>query len=269
LSEKRLITLTTNWGYRDADVAIFKAQLLTLNDALTVIDISHEVRDYGAMQAAFTISSAFKHFPDNTIHFIEIGNDENDSAYLLLVLSNQFFIARDNGTLSLLIDVNQNLSYKIFKTSINHQQASSNLRADILKFILNLSTSPAFAQSLTATNFKIQKKFPGLSIDQYSLKGNVIHINQFGNIITNISKNEFLKFVGDKKFVVNLGRGMDVEVMVLYPEQASPGDLFGYFNQEGLLELGLRDAPLGGIPNKSLGGLTINDRVFVNIDTEI
>ena len=75
-----IITLTSDFGHRDAYVAILKATIITKDPSTTIIDISHNIEPANIAHGAFILGSAFHNFPVNTVHLIAVdslGSEEN------------------------------------------------------------------------------------------------------------------------------------------------------------------------------------------------
>ena len=65
-----ILTLTTDWGLRDHYVASFKGGLLSLDQEMKIVDISHDIEKYNLLQASYMIRNAYPNFPLKTIYFV-------------------------------------------------------------------------------------------------------------------------------------------------------------------------------------------------------
>lgn len=98
------ITLTTDFGLSDHFVGVMKGVILGIQPAARVIDISHGIRPYDIVDGAFTIAQAYRYFPKRTIHVIVVDPGVGSARRPLLVeMAGQYFIAPDNGVLSMVI----------------------------------------------------------------------------------------------------------------------------------------------------------------------
>ena len=102
-----IITLTSDFGHRDAYSAILKATILNKKPDATLVDISHEVDKANIAQGAFIVGAAFRNFPEQTIHLISVDSLSTvDNIIIAAKIENHFFIAADNGLLSLVSELN-------------------------------------------------------------------------------------------------------------------------------------------------------------------
>ena len=128
----RIVTLTTDLGYRDHYLAIVKAKLFSQEPNLNVIDLSCEIKDNPTSNAAYIIRNSLPHFPDGTIHLVAVKwiIDKSDlnknitidnSRFLITKYLNQYIICPDNGLLTL-IDPNFNAEvYQLYYEGENKQ----------------------------------------------------------------------------------------------------------------------------------------------------
>lgn len=100
-----IITLTTDYGTNDHLVGTLKGVLLKINPELTIVDISHHVNAYDLLDGALTIGAAYSYFPARTIHMVVVDPGVGTERRPLLVTAqNQYFVAPDNGVLSLVYE---------------------------------------------------------------------------------------------------------------------------------------------------------------------
>src|SRR5207244_9532192 len=100
-----IITLTTDYGTNDHLVGTMKGVILKINPDVTIVDISHNVTAYDLLDGALTIGSAYSYFPPKTIHVVVVDPGVGTQRRPLLVSAhNQYFVAPDNGVLSVIYD---------------------------------------------------------------------------------------------------------------------------------------------------------------------
>ena len=100
-----LLTLTSDIGHRDYLVGAVKAQLLQINEAFNIVDISHNIPPFNYPQAAYVCRSAIKNFPAFTCHIILVNLFEKKPEQLLLAYhKEQYFLCADNGLLSMILE---------------------------------------------------------------------------------------------------------------------------------------------------------------------
>jgi len=208
-----IITLTTDFGLTDAYVAAMKGVILGINPEAKLIDICHSIRPQNISQAAFVLSTAYEFFPRHTIHVVVVDpgvGTERRAVILRTPLAD--FVAPDNGVLSYVI---QQSSAKPINVKHPQIELAPELEAVAI-------TKPQFWRSPVSSTFHGRDVFapvaarlslgsppidfgeaitsltvlPLLHPYQASadtLVGHILHIDNFGNLITNIKGNNLPK----------------------------------------------------------------------------
>ena len=100
-----IITLLTDFGTRDEYVGLMKGVILSISPASTIVDITHQIDSRDTMQAAFAIDSVYRYFPAGSVHLIVVDPGVGTSRALLASeMKGHFFVAPDNGVLTLLFN---------------------------------------------------------------------------------------------------------------------------------------------------------------------
>ena len=108
-----IITLTTDYGTSDHLVGTLKGVILKINPEAQIVDICHNVVLFDVLDAALCIGSAYKYFPPRTIHVVVVDPGVGTQRRPLLVSGeNQYFLAPDNGVLSLVYEREQTHSVR-------------------------------------------------------------------------------------------------------------------------------------------------------------
>ncbi|MFC1924106.1 S-adenosyl-l-methionine hydroxide adenosyltransferase family protein [Chloroflexota bacterium] len=210
-----IITLTTDFGTDDAYVAVMKGVMLTINPEVTIVDICHSIEPQNIAQAAFVISNACDYFPQDTIHVVivdpEVGSQRRA---VILKTPKAFFVAPDNGVLSYVIGTleeklppsrggppaaekkrlpTQLKAVEITNSKFWRHPVSSTFHGrDIFAPVAaHLSLGVLledFGQSITSL-FALPFPRPQIGANGV-LKGHIVHIDHFGNLITDFSKED-------------------------------------------------------------------------------
>ncbi len=191
-----LITLTTDLGVKDAYVGVMKGVILGINPSATIVDLCHEIEPQNIRQAAFLLHISCPYFPKDAIHIVVVDPGVGTKRRLLLVISPLGrFLAPDNGVLSYILGESGFEAYELSTRRYWLSPVSSTFHGrDILAPVaahLSLGTSPQ----------ELGKKAKGLvsfpiprpEIAPGSLRGEVLHIDTFGNLITNIKEDDLPK----------------------------------------------------------------------------
>jgi len=232
-----IITLTTDFGYRDAYVAILKAKIFSQDPAITIVDISHEVDAANIGQGAFLLGSAYKNFPQHTVHLVAVDSlGEPDNKFIALELEGHFFIGADNGLFSLLSDWQPE---KVVLVSSGEE--SSFPSRDILAEIAVKLAKGAILEDI-GEEYAEMKRFLRRSFkaDREKIVGHVAYIDHYGNLITNIPKRDFDILSKDKKFTIGIGKEQ-LSAINRSPGEVEAGDCFALFNHLEVLEIGIKN----------------------------
>jgi len=253
-----LITLLSDFGYSDHYVAAMKARILSVNAGLSIVDISHEVAVSDLAHAAHVLKSAFRDFPENTVHLVSVNTSGHpDEKYIAVKLEEHYFICPDNGLLGLISDQPAAAVVDITpKDSVSTFQAIDIMCPAAAK----LSNGTSIEELGTPLNsFKMMLP-RHLRATKKQISGNVIRVDHYGNLITNIAKEPFDILSKDKAYNIVYGRDNSRKIHTYYG-QVEPGDCFLVFNNQGLLEIGIYQGNAS-----QLLGLGFDSPIMINFE---
>ncbi len=198
----RLITLTTDFGLADPYVAEIKAVILGINPNVEIVDISHQIEKFNTRMGAYVLASAAPHFPKGTIHLAVIDPCVGTKRKPILIeTKNSFFIGPDNGVLALAAEKQgiknvyeiANPKYMLPKISatFHGRDIFAPAAAHLSKGVPPSEFGPEVRQIVKPPSAKIIRKGA-------MLVGEIIHVDGFGNIITNLTAKE-LESLGIKE----------------------------------------------------------------------
>jgi len=229
-----VITLLTDFGDKDYYVGLFKGDLYTSCPSSTIVDISHSIPPYDIVAGAFYLKNVYSHFPKGTIHIARIFEQGLGKQKLLAAkYQNYFFIAPDNGFLTMVFDEKPDLIVEVdFK-----QVKLKTLEDYYCRVVKEITFNNNIGSIGVATSKYIERKAMMAVLQQDKIIGNVIHVDNFGNVITNIHEADINRFGVDKQMRINY-RKYDfidriVENYVDVPQTYS----LARFNSLGYLEL--------------------------------
>jgi len=207
-----VVTMLTDFGLRDPYVAEMKAVILSLCPNARIVDISHMIEKFNVRMGAFVLASAAPYFPKGTIHIAVVDPGVGTKRRALLVETNEaFYIGPDNGVLVLAAR----------KQKIKHAYNLTNKRFMLSKVSTTFHGRDIFAPAAAylANGFKLNDfgkeikdycipKFAKPNLGKDGLVGEVLHADDFGNVITNISQDDLDKIgaVRDSKMKIRLGK---------------------------------------------------------------
>jgi len=269
-----IITLTTDMGLSDYYVASLKGRLLSLSPKVQIIDISHFVSPFKITQAAHLLKSCINDFPKDSVHIIGVdaeplinfGQPEESIYPTIIKHMGQYFLGADNGFFSLL------LGNKKAEGMWRLEDVLS--RPELMNFPTKNILAPAACKIVDNVPFNtfcspvesIRKAIP-LSpvIDGNILKGAVSYIDHYGNIITNITKKDFLRVGKNIPFVIYFRqKEYYIDTISLGYNEVPAGEKLALFNDSGYLEIAInKGTPENGGGANSLFGLRIGDIIRI------
>jgi S-adenosylmethionine hydrolase len=240
-----IITLTTDLGYRDPYLAIVKAKLISSNPAHPIIDLSCNIKDNNISHAAFIIKNSLAYFPEDSIHLVAIKfiidrsdlnktSNVDNSRYLLTRYKNQFIICPDTGLFTLIDAAFNEPVYQLYYEGENkHHFFLKDIFVDAALHLLHKKK----IEDIAAVTNDYYKAFQFESfVNGNILRGKGIYVDDFGNIITNITKEKFTEVIGRRNFIITLPGARITRVHTTYDE-VKYGTPLVLFNSFGYLEV--------------------------------
>jgi S-adenosylmethionine hydrolase len=270
-----IITLTTDYGLKDHFVGALKGKILSEYPEATIIDISHDIDPFNTVEASYIIGASYASFPKGTVHLIGVDLEFNkENQHIVMQWNDHYFIAADNGILSM-------LSQKIVPqkiVTINIHDRLPNDASDLDVFVkVACHIAKGGLLNIIGKELKNIKQVVDLQAvianDGNSLKGYVIYIDHFGNVVTNISKKQFLEVAKGRPYEIVMRTKNIKTILPNYSAIASSekyeiknyeGEKLAIFNEAGFLEIAIfRSNPSKvGSANSLLG---LNYRDVINI----
>ena len=254
-----IITLTTDLGTTDFYLAAVKGSILSAMPDATIVDISHHIPPYQIIQAAFLLSNAYYHFPLETVHLVSIDNSyQSDAKFVALKAKGHFFIGPDNGLFSLFL--NPEDIEKIVKINLRIQDDFIHFPIkDILaKSAVHLAKGgkmEIIGRKITNLNYKtiIQPV-----IEPSIIRGSIIHVDNFGNAISNITKEIFDTVARNRPFEIVFKRNEKITKICKHYSEVTEGEKLCLFGITGKLEIAINKGDASG-----LLGLAINEKIQI------
>lgn len=270
-----IITLTTDYGLKDHFVGALKGKILSEYPETTIIDISHDIDPFNTVEASYIINAAYSSFPKGTVHFIGVDIELNkENKHIVMQWNDHYFIAADNGILSM-------LSQKIVPQKIVNINIHDRLHEDATDLDVFVKVSCHIAKggllNVIGKEIKTIKQVTDLQAtvlnDGDTLKGYVIYIDHFGNVVTNISKKQFLEVAKGRPYEIVLKTKNIKTILPNYSAIAISdkyeiknyeGEKLALFNSAGFLEIAIfRSNPSKVGSASSLLGLNYRDVITI------
>ncbi|MAY84364.1 MAG: hypothetical protein CMP59_09560 [Flavobacteriales bacterium] len=235
-----IITLTTDLGLKDHYVGVVKGSILSQCPEVNIVDISHLIPPYDIMEAAFTLRNAYSSFPENSIHIIGVNPEiDANSDHLLVRYKGQYFIGADNGVFSLIMDEEPEEVYEL-NISPTEEDLTFPTKDVFTKAACHLAkggTAPLIGKQIDG--FKKRMPFQAVTHDNV-IKGIVIHVDHYGNIISNIEETLFKAFGSGREFTIEF-RGGDYDIKNISKSYSDlpEGEKLAIFGSSSLLEISI------------------------------
>jgi S-adenosylmethionine hydrolase len=232
------ITLLSDFGLADASVASAKGILIQHIPNANIIDISHQVEPFHLQQAAYLLLAAYNNFPKGTCHVLlfDIFSD-NTPTMLLCEKDGHYFIAPDNGLLTLAFGRSLGKVWKYYEFTANSIIADWFTQAGILVAALQENTAEAL--TLAPCEVKIAPQHWQPKVEANSVECQVIHIDRFENVIINITREQFEKIGRHRPFRIIFTRNEAITELSTHYNNVREGEKLCRFNSTGYLEIAI------------------------------
>jgi S-adenosylmethionine hydrolase len=270
-----IITLTTDYGLKDHFVGALKGKILSEFSEGSIVDISHYIDPFNTVEASYIISASYNSFPKGTVHIIGVDLEANkENQHIAMQWNDHFFIASDNGILSMLSQ--KIIPQKIVAITIHDRLHSDATDLDVfVKVACHIAKGGAL--SVIGREISTLKQVTDLQVilseDGSQLKGNVIYIDHFGNVVTNITKKQFLECAKGRPYEITFKRITIKTILPCYsaiagsekyPVKNYEGQKLAIFNEAGFLEIAIfRSNPLTVGSASTLLGLDYRDLITI------
>jgi len=272
-----IITLTTDFGIKDHFAGAVKGALLSeLSDA-KVVDISHNISPFSILEAAYVIQNAFSSFPVGSIHIIGVDSEiSEENRHIAVQLNDHFFICANNGIMSMICaEINPQ---KIVEINIHDKIATSFPVLDVfVKVAAHIARGGTLevVGKLITTIKPIKNIVPIVKDDGNQVIGNVIYIDHYGNVITNIKKRFFESVQKGRRFEISARNHKFKRIFEHYSDivdfniptvsRNDEGRGLVVFNSSEYLEIAVYRSNLTTVGSAStLLGLNMMDTVSIN-----
>ena len=270
-----IITFASDYGLVDHRVPSVKGKILSLNDQVQIIDISHEIQAYNLLQAAYIIRNSYSFFPKGTVHIISVDSFFNkDRKCILYKTEGHYFIAADNGLLSLIFyDIKPEAVYEITLNNRFDDEVhftSTDIFAPVAVHLHNGGLPEVIGRKFKTPK---QLSFPRAVYNESErmIIGEIMYIDNFGNAVSNISKKFFEKNnIVLENFIIKFRNLALSKIYNQYTdfvgnwenEHEYHGKSAAIFNDAGLLELTIYK---GNSHNgaKTLFGLHVGENIYI------
>ncbi len=245
MMKNSIITLLTDFGTRDHYVASMKGVILKINPQCHLIDMTHQVRPHDIWEGAFILANAYSFFPKGTIHLAVVDPGVGGGRKSVLLVTPKYcFVGPDNGLFAMVTRkerVKQIITLDRQKYHLSKVSTTFHGR-DVFAPVaahLSLGVKPV------ALGHKIDS-LEGLGVEgpivkEEELLGEVLHVDIFGNLVSNIDERAFFRFTRGRPFVIRAG-GKTIRGLKKGYGEGKKDEPIALLGSGGFLEISIREA---------------------------
>jgi S-adenosylmethionine hydrolase len=195
MSESRVVTFTTDFGLSDAFVGILHGVVLNIQPDTRVVDICHSITSYDILDGAWTIAPAYRFFPPRTVHVVIVDPGVGGTRRPIVVETEDYiFVAPDNGVLSLIeareskFVVRHITAERYFLQPVSQTFHGRDIFAPVAGWLSKGVAPSEFGPEISDY---VRAPLPQVErVGENSLRGVVVKVDKFGNLLTNISESD-------------------------------------------------------------------------------
>ena len=243
MAHRPIITLTTDFGLNDHFVGTMKGVILDIVPEAEIIDICHAVQAFDILDGALALAQSYAYFPTRTVHLVVVDPGVGSARRPIVASSEKYnFVAPDNGVLSLMYAREERLSVRHITSEHYFLQPLSNtfhgrdIFAPVAAYLAKGVDHEKFGDEVTDyVRFNAPKP---KSVDANTLRGVVLRVDRFGNLITNFAPQDVPALFAEQvpAFKLTVGKCETSSLRSNYAEGA-PGEVFGILGSMGYLEI--------------------------------
>lgn len=236
-----ILTLTTDFGIRDSYVPVMKAAVARIDPSIHIIDVTHEIAPHDVMEAAYVLRSSVPYFPPGTVHLVVVDPGVGtDRRCVALRSGDQRFVGPDNGIFSLVLDGRRpDELVELDRSQFWRTNSPSRTfhGRDIFAPVAAHLASGRSIRDVGTPIEALERLHWALPItDEQGIQGWVLHVDHFGNCVTNISRKAFEECRRGRNMKCFVGNCILREVSTTYGEVTS-GEPLILFNSGDYLEV--------------------------------
>lgn len=242
-----LITLTSDIGRQDFLTGAVKGQLLQINNQFTIVDISHELSPFNYPQAAYVCRNAIKNFFPNTFHIVLVNLFDKKPDHLLFIEHNgQYIGCADNGLITMILEEapQKVISLPLVSSEPKNTLYCARIFAKAFQSILD----GRILEEIGDTGVSIEVKNPLRPLlGEKFIEGQIIFIDNFENVIINITKEEFEEQRRGRSFKIVFKRDEIIDKISETYADVSESEKLALFNSAGYLEIAINKGNAAGL----------------------
>ena len=240
---RSIVTLTSDFGTSDPFVSMIKGVILGINPEVELVDITHDIRPFDIMEAAYVVAQAYRYFPPRTVHLVVVDPGVGTARRPLLVSADRYvFVAPDNGVLSVIYSKEESLYVRHITASHYFLEPVSNtfhgrdVFAPVAAWLSRQVETTKFGDLIT-DYAKFALPVPK-RVNEKLVKAIVLRVDRFGTLLTNLTPADLPELFQENPaaFKMMVGKGEITQLKTAYAYGAQ-GELFAILGSSGFIEI--------------------------------
>lgn len=237
-----IITLLSDYGYKDHYIAKVKGILLHQKHIDKIIDITHDVTPMSYLHASYTFKNAYSYFPTDTVHIslmsiMEYLATEENSTAIMYYKNGQYIISADNGFLPFTFAKDEIQVYQLPVNAVDYYDWIQ----QVANFIGVWHQQPEILQNLPTKTPKLTVKNVTSIFKEDSIETYIVYIDHYCNIILNITKDQFESARRGRSFEILFARSEMINQFHTHYHDVDKGNMLCRFNSDGYMEIAIRN----------------------------
>lgn len=256
-----ILTLLTDFGEQDGFVGVMKGTILKINPNARIIDISHQIPSHQIDAAAFVLHTSYSYFPERSIHIVVVDPGVGSNRRIIACsASTHIFLAPDNGVLKYIFhefksdSVIQVSNRDYFLDAISHTFHGRDIFAPVAAHLSRSTHLSELGESISGFE-RGTVLLPQIS--ENIIRGQIIYIDKFGNLITNIKPENIPNSISNAKLTIS---GQDFKIDGIYDcyADAASTEPLALWGSHGYLEIAVNQKRANAVLK-----MTYNDQIVI------
>jgi S-adenosylmethionine hydrolase len=249
MADRPIITLLTDFGWGDGHIGAMKGVILRINPDCRIVDLAHHIAPHDVMGAAFVLGQTYTFYPRGTIHVVVVDPGVGGARKPLVLKTRDYlFVGPDNGCFTLALKQDQGMqAYELVEKRFRLPRVSQTFHGrDIFAPAaahLSLEIAPEEMGPAVDIAELTRLAIPDPIPDGATLIGEVIRVDSFGNLVTNISQEDLGKFAPDGLVEIEI-EGERISKLKSSYAEGREGEVIALWGSAGLLEFSLKERSL-------------------------
>ncbi len=273
-----IITLTTDFGLKDHFVGALKGAIYSEIADVNIVDISHGIGPFNIPECAYILENSYKNFPKGTVHLVGVDAEPTvENQHIAVLVDGHYFISANNGVIGLI--TSEKKPEKIVQINLPNNHAygafpEMDIFVKVACHIARGGTLEVIGQPFNALK-ELREFSPQFADNGNKIIGSVIYIDNYGNVITNILKQQFEGYRNGREFELIARSHKIHQIHERYSDivnfdveknkRKGAGDLLALYNSSNYIELAIYKSNLNtGGGASTLLGLEYRDTITIN-----